>query len=187
MGLCTREKGLFTTVDAIALANRDRPGAFRLTVAGNFCSAQEERLFHQRAKELPEGSIRHVGFADRDSKHALFTAADVFCFPTFYPHESQPLTLIEALAHDLPIATTRWRGIPSLMPAGSSHIRFVEPDRPSEIAAALLAARHAPGPDGALRRHFLAHYTPERHLASLKAALKAIEARHASTSPAGRA
>ena len=35
--------------------------------------------------------------------------ADLFCFPTFYQNENQPVNLIEAMAFGLPVVTTRWR------------------------------------------------------------------------------
>jgi glycosyltransferase involved in cell wall biosynthesis len=172
LGLCTREKGLFVTLDAVAQANAHAPGSFRLTVAGGFRSADENRVFHDRMAQLPAGSVRYVGFADEDLKRTLFAAADVFCFPTAYAHEGQPLALVEALAHDLPIITTRWRAIPSMLPP--EFVWYVDHASPTEIAAALAAARLSPRPAGALREHYLRHYTPAAHLRTLKSALLAV-------------
>jgi glycosyltransferase involved in cell wall biosynthesis len=171
LGLCTREKGLFVSLEAVALANARTPGSFRLTVAGGFRSADENRAFHDRMSQLPAGSVRYVGFADEEMKRTLFAAADVFCFPTAYAHEGQPLALVEALAHDLPIITTRWRAIPSMLPP--DFVWYVEHSSPAEIAGALAAARLSPRPAGALREHYLRHYTPAAHLRTLKAALLA--------------
>jgi glycosyltransferase involved in cell wall biosynthesis len=171
LGLGSREKGLFDTLTAVAIANRRTPGAFRLTVAGDFASAADEAAFRSQAATLGPEIIRHVGFAEPAQKHALFAAADVFCFPTHYAHEGQPLALIEALAHDVPIITTRWRAIPSMLPA--EHVWFVDPGRPDQLAAALLATRAAPRPLGQLRAHYLARFTRERHLAVLAEALTA--------------
>jgi glycosyltransferase involved in cell wall biosynthesis len=172
LGLCTHEKGLFAALEAVALANATTPGAFRLTVAGGFRSAEEHRQFHDRVSQLPAGSVRYVGFADDEMKRQLFAAADVFCFPTAYAHEGQPLALVEALAHDLPIVTTRWRAIPSMLPA--AFVWYVEHDAIAQIADALRAAKARGRPAGAMRRHYLAHYTPAAHLAALKLALLAF-------------
>ena len=169
LGLCTRDKGLFATLDAVALAHRRGPGGFRLTVAGSFASAIEHEEFQARLASLPADLIRYVGFADAARKHALFSTADVFCFPTAYPHEGQPLVLMEAMACDVPIVTTRWRAIPDMLP--DKHAWFVEHGSPEQIATALLAASQSPRPNGALRRHYLAHFTPAQHLATLKSAL----------------
>jgi glycosyltransferase involved in cell wall biosynthesis len=169
LGLGSREKGLFDTLTAVAIANRREPGGFRLTVAGDFASAADEAAFRSQAATLGPEIVRHVGFANSTQKRALFTVADVFCFPTSYAHEAQPLVLLEALAHDVPIITTRWRAIPSMLPP--EHVWFVEPARPDQLATALLAARAAPRPRGQLRAHYLARFTRERHLAALAAAL----------------
>lgn len=170
LGLGSREKGLFDTLTAVAIANRRTPGAFRLTVAGDFANAADEAAFRSQAATLGPEIVRHVGFANSAQKRALFTAADVFCFPTSYAHEGQPLVLLEALAHDVPIITTRWRAIPSMLPR--EHVWFVEPGRPDQLAAAFLAARAAPRPTGELRAHYLTHFTREHHLAALASAIR---------------
>lgn len=174
LGLCSSEKGIFDTLTALAIANRREPGAFRLTVAGGFANVRDQHAFFSQVLALGRDSVRHVGFADDTEKQVLLSSADVFCFPTAYPHEGQPLAVIEALAHDLPIVTTRWRAIPSLLPSNSEHIHFVTPGRPDQIAEALLAARHTSPPNGQLRAHYLTHYTRERHLAALAAALRDV-------------
>ncbi|MSU23202.1 MAG: glycosyltransferase [Opitutus sp.] len=169
LGLGSGSKGLFDTLAALALALPREPGAFRLTIAGGFASAEDEREFHSRAAALGE-AVRHAGFANDAQKHALLARADLLCFPTSYAHEGQPLVLIEALAHNLPIITTRWRAIPGMLPA-SGGVRFVAAGQPAQIADAMFELRARGRPDDALRQHYLAHFTRERHLAALAAAL----------------
>ncbi len=173
LGLGSRSKGLFDTLEGVALAHARMPKGFRLTFAGSFENAEDEREFQARSASLGPGVVRWVGFANEAAKRELFSTASVFCFPTSYPHEGQPLTLIEALAHDVPIITTRWRAIPGLLPPG--HVWFVEPGRPDQIADALLARTRREGPPaGVLRAHYLAHFTREHHLAALAQALRAL-------------
>ena len=175
LGLCSREKGLFDLLTAVAIANRREPDAFRLTVAGGFATIPDQHAFFSQVVALGPDIVRHVGFADETQKHALLSAADVFCYPTAYPHEAQPLALIEALAHDLPIVTTRWRAIPSMLPATPHpHIHLVDPARPDQLAEALLAARHTPPPTGELRAHSLARFTRNHHLTALARALEPL-------------
>lgn len=169
LGLCTREKGLFDTLAAVALANRRSPGAFRLTVAGSFRDDQEQRDFTSRAAALGPGVAQYFGFVDGAKKEQLWSSADVLCCPTFYPHEGQPLTVIEALAHDVPIIATRWRALPSLLPP--THTWLVEPGQPGRIADALMQARARGPANGALREHYLVRFTRARHLAALASAL----------------
>lgn len=174
LGLGSPEKGLVATLDALELAHAREPGAYRLTFAGGFANATDADAFRARAAALGPGVVRHVGFADETQKHARLAGADLFCLPTRYPHEGQPLALIEALAHDLPVVTTRWRAIPDLLPADSAHVWFVDPGEPATIADAFRAARRNGRPGGAHRAHFLAHYTQAAHLAALAAALRAF-------------
>jgi len=169
IGLGTREKGLFDALEGVAMANASEPGAFRLTAVGAFASAAEEQEFRARAAQLGDGA-RHLGFIADEERNRLLRAADIFCFPSYYPHEGQPAALLEALAHDLPIVTTRWRGIPENLPA--QFVYFVEPHSPVQIAGQLRAARAGGPPHGALRRHFLQHFTRERHLAAVEAVLR---------------
>ncbi len=168
LGLGSHAKGLFATLDALAIANQREAGAFRLRFAGGFASAEDEREFQVRGRSRGVAA-HHVGFADAAQKDALLSSADVFCFPTRYPHEGQPLVLIEALAHNLPIITTRWRAIPSMLPAEG--VWFVDATQPAQIADALWEARRRAATGDALRQHYLAHFTRERHLVTLAAAL----------------
>lgn len=173
LGLGTREKGLFDALEGVALANAAEPGAFRLTAAGAFASADEEREFRARAAKFGEAA-RHLGFVSEAGRNQLLRDADLLCFPSYYPHEGQPAVLLEALAHDLPIVTTRWRGIPENLPP--RFVYFVEPRQPAQIAAQLRAARHAGPPQGALREHYLEHFTQARHLALVESALRSVAA-----------
>lgn len=171
LGLGTREKGLFDALEAVALANAAEPGAFRFTAAGAFASADEEREFRERAAQLG-AAARHAGFVTEAERNALLRESDIFCFPSYYPHEGQPAVLLEALAHDLAIVTTRWRGIPENLPA--RFVYFAAPRAPAEIAAQLRAAHAAGPPHGALREHYLEHFTQARHLALVEAALRSV-------------
>lgn len=177
LGLCSREKGLFDAVAAVQLANQRARAAgntpFHFRVAGDFPDAETERAFGA-ALTPGDDTIRHVGFVQAETKTALLRGAQVLIFPTAYPHEAQPLVVAEALAFDVPVITTRWRAVHEGLPA--AHIYLVEPNRPEEIAAALERVRTAGSPRGALRQHFLAFFTRERHLTHLAEALRSLEA-----------
>lgn len=173
IGLCSEEKGTFDTLEAMHLLHAHSPGSYRLTIAGAFESPEAEKKFQKRAAEL-RSAVRFVGFADPAEKLQLFLKSDVFCFPTYYRHEGQPLVLIEALAHDIPIVTTQWRAIPSMLPR--KHVWYVEPRKPDQIAEAIFKAKRFGQPGGALREHYLLNYTPAQHIGALKKALQSVEA-----------
>ena len=85
---------------------------------------------------------------------------------------TKPTVLFEALALDLSIVTTRWRGIPENLP--TERVFLVDPRSPAQIAAQLSAARRLGPAAGAHRKHYLAHYTKSRHHTALLAALRSI-------------
>jgi glycosyltransferase involved in cell wall biosynthesis len=185
LALCTREKGVFDTVNGIALANEQAaaeksPFQFRLTLVGAFASDDEETELRAliRARSL-ENIVEVLGFISSERKAQALASADIFCFPTYYLAENQPGTIIEAMAYGLPIVTTRWRSIPEMLP--KDYPGLVDPRSPEQIARAL---RLMAGTDftGALREQFLNHFTLEQHIAGLAAAIRSVESDEAGPS-----
>jgi glycosyltransferase involved in cell wall biosynthesis len=168
-GLSCREKGLFDALQGVMLANAGEPGAFRFTAIGPFASAAEETEFRGQLSTATPGLARHLGFVPAAERNRLLRDADVFCFPSYYPHEGQPAVVLEALALDLSIITTRWRGIPENLPP--DRVFLVDPQSPAQIAARLAEARRAGPAGGAHRRHYLEHFTKQRHHEAVLAAL----------------
>jgi glycosyltransferase involved in cell wall biosynthesis len=187
---CTHEKGLFDTLAAIALANqrlsqRRAPVSLRLKVAGGFVTAQEKADFEQRLAEPGmANTVRYFGFVSGDQKKQLLREADLFCFPTYYENENQPVNLIEAMAFGLPILTTRWRSLPELFPA--NYPGLVNVRSPEQIADRLLALMAIENGEG-FRDIFLRAFTLERHLASLSEAFTQVEALRPATAPTAAA
>jgi glycosyltransferase involved in cell wall biosynthesis len=175
---CTREKGAFDTVEAVALANEmaaaeKSPLHFRLTMVGAFASSAEEQelrgLVVQRGLQ---DCVEILGFVSSERKARALAEADVFCFPTYYLAENQPGNLIEAMAYGLPIVTTRWRSVPEMLP--ENYPGLVDPKSPEQIADAL---RRMAGSDFSepLREIFLRRFTLVQHLASMAAAIRSVE------------
>ena len=175
LGHCTREKGVFDTVEGVALANKKlaaekSPLHFRLTLIGAFASEQEEAELHNFIRQHHvENLVEILGFVSPNRKERALADADIFCFPTYYLAENQPGTLIEAMAYGLPIVTSRWRSIPEMLP--ENYPGLVDPQSPGQVADALrvMAASNIAGP---LRELFLTRFTLEQHLAGMAAAIK---------------
>jgi glycosyltransferase involved in cell wall biosynthesis len=175
---CTKEKGVFDTVQGVLLANqrlaeRRFPVSLRLLVAGTFVSpdgkAEFDRLMSQ---PVAAASIEYFGFVSGEQKSKLLREADLFCFPTYYENENQPVNLIEAMAFGLPILTTRWRSLPELFPA--DYPGLVDVRSPDQIANVMPALMTGEAGDG-FRDLFLKDYTLDRHLAGLSEAFHAAE------------
>lgn len=169
LGACTEEKGLFLAADAVLAANR-RVGAdaFTLTAAGAFADAVTAERFAALAASAPH-ALCHAGFVRGNDLEHLWSRADCLCLPTTYAHEAQPLVALEALARDVPVVATTWRGLPDAL--ADSGARLVPPGDVAALTDALLALRASPPLTGTGRRVYEARFTRERHLRALAAAL----------------
>jgi glycosyltransferase involved in cell wall biosynthesis len=164
LGLCSEEKGLFAAAEAVLAAG----AGFTLVAAGAFPDATTRERFAALCAKHP-AALRYAGPVHGEEKTKLFRESSCLCLPTRYPAEGQPLVLLEAMAHDLPVIATRWHGIPDTLPPEAI---LVEPRDAAALHDALFQLRDSPPPAGALRRHFLAHYTTARHLDRLVAVLQ---------------
>ena len=184
MAHCMTEKGVFDAVQAVVLANRtlaeQQPAVrFKLMVAGTFVSAVERARFDELlARPEFEQAIEYLGFISGEGKERAFQHCDLFCFPTYYLGENQPVNLIEAMAHGLPIITTRWRSLSEMLP--NDYPGLVAIKSPEKVAAALLNVMTQETGEG-FRQMFLARYTLEAHLTKLAEAMHTVE-----TQPSGK-
>jgi glycosyltransferase involved in cell wall biosynthesis len=141
LALCTAEKGLFDLIDGLLIAQKELEAKnsslrFNLTIAGTFPSSSDQKRFDQiMANPDVRNIIEYRGFLTGPEKTAALFEADIFCFPTYYRNENQPVNLIEAMAFGLPILTTRWRSIPEMLP--ENYTGLVPPQDPRQIADAL--------------------------------------------------
>lgn len=183
---CTREKGAFDAMAGVALANeklaaQHSPLSLRLTVTGSFVTPEDRTEFEALMKRSEIAScVHYAGFVTGVQKDKLLRTADVFCFPTFYPNENQPVNLIEAMAFGLPVLTTRWRSLPELFPAGYKGL--VDAHSPGQIADILLQLLTENGE--ALREIFLKNFTLDNYLSGLATAFHDLEQDHPRTAPA---
>jgi len=183
LSLCTREKGLFDTLEAVRTLNRrlkSRCAAIQLqlVVAGTFSDEGERREFERWLAPDPADAeagvshgrplVRWAGYATGGRKSELFRECDCFCFPTYYAAESFPLVILEAMAYGMDVVATRWRNIPEILPP--EYAGLVDPRSPDGVADALerwLTEGHG----DRLRRRFLENFTLGKHLSRLRQAL----------------
>jgi len=171
---CIREKGLFDSLEGVALFNQRNSGVrIHLTVAGAFMEESEEREFRDRIAQADlAGAVTYAGFISGGEKKALLQQSDCLCFPTYYHAESFPLTIVEGLAYGIPCVTTRWRAIPEILPP--AYPGYVDPQAPAQIADAF---EHLAGVDltQSLRERYLAQFSSSSHIEQMTAALKKAE------------
>jgi glycosyltransferase involved in cell wall biosynthesis len=175
---CMEEKGLFDTMRAVVLANRtlaeqQSPVRIRLMAAGTFVTAKERAQFETFLQDPEyERAVEYLGFVSGAGKERALQQCDLFCFPTYYLGENQPVNLIEAMAHGLPLIVTRWRSLAEMLP--DDYAGLVSIKSPDQIAAALLNVMTQETGES-FREMFLARFTIEAHLTKLAAALASVD------------
>jgi glycosyltransferase involved in cell wall biosynthesis len=117
VGSLQEGKGVLEIVrTAAALKERGHGDRFRLKVVGRWFSDEFRRETERLVEELGvEDTVFLAGELTGDAKWQAYGEADIFFFPSHYRSEASPIVLMEALGAGLPVVTTAWRGIPTLM------------------------------------------------------------------------
>jgi len=175
---CTREKGVFDSIQGVALANeslaaKQSPLRFRIHLVGAFVSDAEEKELREFVRK---NNLQHIvsilGFVSTERKNQELHNADILCFPTYYLAEGQPASLLEAFAFGIPVVTTRWRGIPKMLP--EDYPGFVSPKSPAQISEKLQLMCVSDFGQS-LREIFERRFTLDQHLANMAGAMRSVE------------
>lgn len=134
-----REKGLFTAATT-ARSLADQGIRVRLRCAGSWRSSGDEAAFRDEyARELRDGTIALVGFADADAKSQLLSTSHFLLLPSELL-EGQPLSIIEAMAAGVVPITTRGGGIQDLFGfRGWQALATNDHKDPKQVAATVAA------------------------------------------------
>jgi glycosyltransferase involved in cell wall biosynthesis len=118
VGILRESKGVNVLLEACGLlAARGVP--FELELMGQWHSEDFANTVAAQVAELGVSSqVKFLGVLTGPEKFAAFRRADLFCFPSFFNCEAFPVVLLEAMAWGLPIVSTKWRGIPSIVDDG---------------------------------------------------------------------
>jgi glycosyltransferase involved in cell wall biosynthesis len=118
VGLMKEEKGVEVLIEAARLLQA-RGLEFRLEFVGEFTSeAYREKVLREVQDKQLTDCVLFSGGKFGEEKWAHFRRADIFCFPTYYPAESFGMVAVEAMMFELPVVSTRWRGIPDIVEDG---------------------------------------------------------------------
>ncbi len=133
VGILRESKGVMVLIEACAkLAARGV--RCHLEFMGQWRSDAFAERVRQRIRELDlENHIAFLGVKLGAEKYIDYRRADIVCFPTFYNCETFGNVLIEAMASGLPVVSTRWRGIPSIVDDGETGF-LVEPQDSDAVA-----------------------------------------------------
>lgn len=131
IGRLVPEKGEAILVEAAALLT-ERGHSVSVTIAGDGPSRGE--IEHHAERLGVASQMSFPGAVGQDDIHAMYAGASIFCLPSFA--EGVPGVLMEAMAMELPVVTTRITGIAELVDDGHSGL-LVSPGRSDELADAL--------------------------------------------------
>ena len=152
VGRLSREKGADIFVEAVARLD-DARGAVIGT--GSLRAALEARA---EAADVA-GRVRFIGMVPNAGR--FMKALDVFVLSS--RTEGTPIALLEAMAAGVPVVATRVGGVPDVV--SEAEAKLVEPERPTELAAAIGALladrRSAQARARRARRKLRAEFSPE--------------------------
>jgi len=133
VGILRESKGVMVLIEACAKLAA-RKVHFHLELMGQWRSEAFSHRVQQRIRELNlEGEISFLGVKVGDDKYDAYRRADLVCFPTYYNCETFGNVLVEAMACGLPVVSTQWRGIPSIVDDGETGF-LVAPQDPEAVA-----------------------------------------------------
>jgi len=120
----------------VALDERARD-AVTIDFAGEFESEAQKSQFLDRIEGFMQ--LRYHGVVHGDRKRQLLHGAHVFCLPTYFPYEGQPISLLEAYAAGCAVITTDHSGIFDVFTPEVNGYE-VEKRSPASLAAAIQRA-----------------------------------------------
>jgi colanic acid/amylovoran biosynthesis glycosyltransferase len=131
VGRLVPEKGVLVLLSALAELKRQGVEVDAVLVGDGFYRAELER----QARRLGiAGQLTFTGALTGAAVAPLYREADVFCLPSFA--EGLPVVLMEAMANELPVVTSRLAGVAELVDHGINGL-LVPPARADVIVDAV--------------------------------------------------
>jgi len=104
-----KEKGIVELLDALELLSKNNID-FSAKIAGHIPKDGQDILDRMASIE----SVEYLGVVQKEAKTKLLSWGNVFCLPTYYTMEGQPISIIEAMGFGNLILTTKHAGIPDI-------------------------------------------------------------------------
>ena len=171
VGTVCEGKGILVLLDAVAAAVRAGKN-LHVDVVGSFQPSEFREQVEQHIDSSGlKGLIQLWGQQTGKDKWRRFEEADIFCFPSHYQSEGFPCVLVEAMCFALPVVSTRWRGIPSIVKHDETGFLTETQDR---IALANYLQVLADDPDlcerlgTAGRERFCQQFTVEKYISGIR-------------------
>ncbi len=102
-------KGFSELLEAYINLSGDLKNLITIDFAGSFESDAAKSIFMDKISNLKQ--IKYHGIVEGDKKKEIFKNAHIFCLPTYYPYEGQPISILEAYASGCVVITTNVSGV----------------------------------------------------------------------------
>ena len=104
-------KGYEELVDAYLSLSDEEQKQIEIKFVGGFENEKSHHSFIEKIK--PHEKLHYLGkFIDGQEKRNLYSESHVFCLPTYYPFEGQPISILEGYATGCAVITSEHSGIP---------------------------------------------------------------------------
>ncbi len=111
-------KGHIELVKAVKMLPSKIKSKIEVQFVGGFESDEKQQEFLESIKS--ENTIKYLGIKKGDERIDFFSEAQVFCLPTYYPYEGQPISILEAYASGCCVVTTSHNGIVDIFKSGEN-------------------------------------------------------------------
>jgi glycosyltransferase involved in cell wall biosynthesis len=120
------------------------PGRLLLTMIGRTDDERIAQSFRQLSEDRP--SFDFIEGLTGIDRVPYLADGHVFCLPTYYLYEGQPISILEAYASGCVVITTRWAGIPDIFTHKVNGFE-VKPQSVDSIAHVLSHLANVPDPE----------------------------------------
>ncbi|AZA51874.1 glycosyltransferase family 4 protein [Chryseobacterium sp. G0201] len=104
-------KGYNELADAYLELTEEEQKQIKISFVGGFENEDSEKTFLEKISK--NAGFNYLGkFIDGDEKRKLYCKSHVFCLPTYYPFEGQPISILEGYATGCVVITSNHSGIP---------------------------------------------------------------------------
>ncbi|UWX60784.1 glycosyltransferase family 4 protein [Chryseobacterium oranimense] len=127
-------KGYNELADAYLKLTTEEQKQINISFVGGFENEESEKGFLEKINA--NAGFKYLGkFIDGDEKRKLYCQSHVFCLPTYYPFEGQPISILEGYATGCVVITSNHSGIPFIFKDNENGFMVEKKSVPSLVDA----------------------------------------------------